>query len=207
MSATRWGIFGGIFDPVHYAHLAVAEQARDELELDRVMFVPAGTPVHREAARASSGDRARMLDLAIDGNPAFTLSRIEIDAGRSCYTVDTLTAIAAQADGAQLYLIVSAETVALMPTTWRDPQRILDLARIAVASRLGFPDIPPAWLEEHFPGRADRFDLLHTSRLGHSSSDIRARLAAGKSIRYLVPPTVETYIREHHLYAHDRPAA
>ncbi len=197
----RWGILGGIFDPLHYAHLAIAEQAREALDLERVVFVPAGQPVHRAPPRASAEDRARMVELAIAGNPAFTVSRVEIDADVPSYTVDTLATMDAETPDTELYLILSTETVALMPTTWREPARILDLARIAVASRLGFPDITPAWLAEHFPGRSDRFTLLETSRLGHSSSDIRARLSAGKSIRYLVPPVVETYIKEHHLYA------
>jgi nicotinate-nucleotide adenylyltransferase len=207
VTTARWGILGGIFDPIHYAHLAIAEQARDALDLERVVFVPAGTPVHRAPARATADDRARMVELAIADNPSFILSRLEVDTDRPSYTVDTLATMAAQVPDVEPYLIVSAETAALMPTTWREPERILDLARIAIASRLGFPDITPAWLAEHFPGRAERFTMLQTSLLGHSSSDIRARLAAGKSIRYLVPPAVENFIGEHHLYADDRPAA
>jgi nicotinate-nucleotide adenylyltransferase len=210
VTTRRWGILGGIFDPIHCAHLAIAEQAREALDLEHVLFVPAGTPVHRAPARASAEDRARMVELAIAGNPAFILSRLEIDTDRPSYTVDTLAKIATNAPETELYLIASAETVALMPTTWREPERILDLARIAVVNRLGFADITPAWLAEHFPGRAGRFTMLETSRLAHSSSEIRARIAAGKSIRYLVPEAVATYIGEHHLYAqgeHDQPAA
>ena len=201
VTTTRWGVLGGIFDPIHYAHLVIAEQAREALDLERVVFVPTGSPVHRAPARATAQHRARMVELAIADNPAFALSRLEIDTDRASYTVDTLATMAAQTPDVELYLIVSAETVALMPTTWREPGRIVDLAHVAVASRLGFPDITPAWLAEHFPGRADRFAMLETSRLGHSSSDIRSRCAAGKSIRYLVPPAVATYIEEHHLYA------
>jgi nicotinate-nucleotide adenylyltransferase len=99
-----------------------------------------------------------------------------------------------------LVLIVSAETVALMPTTWRDMDRILDLAQIAVVHRLGFEEITPAWLTRHFPRKVSRFQMLKTSNLGNSSTNIRARVAAGLSIRYLVPPAVEAYISEHHLY-------
>ena len=200
MGEERWGILGGIFDPIHYAHLAMAEQAREELGLAGVLFVPAGQPVHREPPQASAEDRLRMIELAIAGNEGFAASRYEIDRTEPSFMADTLAAMAAHGSTPNLVLIVSSETVALMPTTWRDMDRILDLAQIAVVSRQGFPDITPAWLDEHFPGRADRFLLLHTSLLGHSATDIRARVAAGKSIRYLVPQAVEAYIGDHHLY-------
>ena len=200
-SPPRWGVLGGIFDPIHYAHLAIAEQARSELDLDAVLFVPAGQPVHREAAQASAEDRVTMLELATVDNPAFMVSRYEVDRPEPSYMAETLDFLAHHSSKPSLALIVSSETVALMPTSWRDLPRILDLAEVAVVSRQGYPDVEPGWLDEQFPGRADRFHLLTTSRLGHSSTDIRARIAAGKSIRYLVPPAVEAYISEHGLYA------
>jgi nicotinate-nucleotide adenylyltransferase len=196
----RWGILGGIFDPIHYAHLVMAEQARDELGLAGVLFIPAGQPVHREPPQASAEDRLHMIELAIADNPAFATSRYEIDRAEPSFMADTLEAMAGHESTPNLVLIVSAETVALMPTTWSHMDRVLGLAQVAVASRQGFPDITPAWLDEHFPGQADRFVLLHTSLLGHSGTDIRARVAAGRSIRYLVPPAVESYIRDHALY-------
>lgn len=198
--SVRWGVLGGLFDPVHYAHLAIAEQAGDELGLDAVLFVPAGQPVHREPPLASAEDRVTMLELATVDNPAFMVSRHEVDRAEPSYMAETLDFLAHHASKPSLVLIVSSETVALMPTTWRDMERILDLAEIAVVSRQGYTDIEPGWLDDHFPGRSDRFHPLTTSRLGHSSTDIRARIAAGKSIRYLVPAAVEAYIRENHLY-------
>ena len=141
-----------------------------------------------------------MIELATVDNPAFMVSRHEIDRAEPSYMADTLDFLAQNSSRPSLTLIVSSETVALMPTTWRDMERILELAHIAVVSRQGYPDIEPGWLDEHFPGRSDRFHQLTTSRLGHSSTDIRARIAAGKSIRYLVPPAVEAYIGEHSLY-------
>ena len=208
MTSERWGILGGIFDPIHYAHLAVAEQARAELGLDGVLFVPAGQPVHRGTPRASAGDRARMIELAIADNPAFALSHLEVDAAKPSYTLDTVESLTREHPERTYTLIVSSETAALMPTTWHQPQRLVELATVAVVRRQGYRDIDGAWLERNFPGQADRFSLLATSLLGHSSSDIRARVAAGKSIRYLVPPAVESYIGEHRLYGSDaRPAA
>ena len=200
MSDQRWGILGGIFDPIHYGHLAMAEQAREELDLATVLFVPAGQPVHRHAPHTSAADRLRMVELAIADNPAFAVNRYEIDRSTPSYMADTLAALAADASKPNLVLIVSAETVALMPTTWHGMDRILDLAEIAVVNRLGFGAITPDWLAREFPGHQGRFILLKTSHLGNSSTNIRARVAAGKSIRYLVPPAVAAYIGEHHLY-------
>jgi nicotinate-nucleotide adenylyltransferase len=199
-SKQRFGVLGGIFDPIHYAHLAMAEQARAELDLAGVLFVPAGQPVHREAPRASADDRLKMIELGIADNPAFAASRVEIDRPEPGYMVDTLEALRGHDTGPHLVLIASAETVALMPTTWSRMDRVLELAEVAVVSREGYPDIDVGWLAKSFPGQAERFMLLRTSRLGHSSTEIRARLAAGKTIRYLVPAAVENYIREKGLY-------
>lgn len=200
LSDQRWGILGGIFDPIHYAHLAMAEQARAALDLAAVLFVPAGQPVHREPPQASAEQRLRMIELAIADNAAFGASRYEIDRAEPSYMVDTLEAMAGHESRPTLVLLVSAETVALMPTTWSRVDRLLELAEVAVVSREGYPDIDDGWLARHFPGKSDRFHLLKTSRLGHSSTDIRGRVAAGQPIRYLVPPAVETYIGEHGLY-------
>ncbi len=195
----RWGILGGIFDPIHYGHLAIAEQARDALSLACVLFVPAGEPVHKGAPGADAEHRARMIELATTDNSAFVLSRIELDADRPSYTVDTLTELAAEHPGRDWTIIVSAEAARTLPT-WRLPERILDLASVAIVERLGYDDISAEWLAQQFPGRADRFTVLDTSRLGHSSTDVRGRIRAGRSIRYLVPASVEAYIGDNRLY-------
>lgn len=207
VTGERWGILGGIFDPIHYAHLAIADQTRDALHLDRVVFMPAGQPVHRAGPTAAADDRVRMLELAIADNPAFGVSRLEVDADRPSYSVVTLEILAADRPDDDVFLIVSAETAAQMPT-WHRPQRLLELAQVVVVPRLGHADISREWLAAHFPGHVERFSFVETSRLGHSSSDVRARIAAGRSIRYLVPPAVENYIGDHSLYgSSDRPAA
>jgi nicotinate-nucleotide adenylyltransferase len=198
----RWGILGGVFDPIHYAHLAVAEQTRDALGLDHVMFVPANVPVHRPPAQVGAEARVAMVEAATADNSSFSVSRVEIDGGMSGYTADTVTRLIAQTPATRFVVILSAESAAHLPE-WHDPERLLDLAEIAVVPRLGYANLPREWLEAHFPGRVERFLFVPTSVLGHSSSDIRARLDAGRSIRYLLPPAVERYISEHSLYARE----
>ncbi len=168
----RWGILGGVFDPVHYAHLAIAEQAREALDLDHVLFVPANVPVHRDPAHVTADDRARMVELAVADNERFSVSRIEIDTGTSGYTADTVARLVAQMPECRFVLILSAESASHLPE-WREPERLLDLAQIAVVPRLGYANLSLEWLETHFPGRVDRFTFVATSILGHSSSDIR----------------------------------
>ncbi len=199
MNPERWGIFGGVFDPVHYAHLAMAEQARETLELDRVVFVPAGRPVHRGPARASVEDRVAMLEQATADNAAFAVSRMETEEGASGYSVDTVARLTAERPWNVYVFIMSAEAAAGLPE-WHEPRRLLELAEIAIVPRLGYDDINPHWLTQHFPGLEGRFSFVDASRLGHAASDIRARVADGRSIRYLVPGEVDRYVKEHHLY-------
>jgi nicotinate-nucleotide adenylyltransferase len=198
---------GGVFDPVHYAHLAIAEETRESLGLDHVLFMPANVPVHRAAAHVTADDRVRMVELATADNPSFSVSRLEIDGKLSGYTVDTVDCLTRENTERDWVVVLSAESAAHLPE-WHEPRRLIDLAEIAVVPRLGYANLPREWLDAHFPGKVERFSFVSTSVLGHSSSDIRARLSAGRSIRYLVPPAVERYIGEHSLYgANDRPEA
>jgi nicotinate-nucleotide adenylyltransferase len=191
------GVMGGTFDPIHVGHLAVAEEAREALALDRILFVPAGSPPHKAASEVSDVDhRVAMVELAIADNPDFELSRIEVDRPGPSYTVDTVEALAREAD---VTLILSVETFRELPT-WHEPARLFDAARLAVVPREGYPASDPAWLEATFPGRADRVSYLEGPRLGLSSTQIRARVSAARSIRYLVPAPVDAYIAAHHLY-------
>lgn len=200
MSGARLGILGGTFDPVHYAHLAIAEQVREQLGLAEVLFVPAAQTVHKPAESVSDAEhRARMVELAIADNPHFALSRIEIDRGGPSYTVDTLSALAAERPADELVFIMSAEAARELPG-WREPRRIIELATIAVVPRLGYATPEREWLAQQFAGLAQRFTLVAAPALGHSASDIRRRVGAGLSIRYLVPPPVDDYIRRHALY-------
>jgi nicotinate-nucleotide adenylyltransferase len=197
-------MLGGTFDPIHLGHLAVAEEAREALGLETVLFVPAGDPPHKpDAAVSEARHRAAMVGLAIAGNPAFRLSRIEIDRPGPSWTVLTLATLHEEAAAAsrpfEPWLILSVEAV-LGLESWREPRRVIELCRLAVAPREGTPIDGRAWLAEHFPEAAARAVFLDRPRLGISGTEIRARVAAGRSIRYLVPPEVEDYVRARGLY-------
>ena len=210
-----WGILGGTFDPIHYAHLAIAEQAREALELAGVLFIPTGVPAHKPGRPVTHAHhRTHMIETAIDDNAAFRLSRIEIDRPGPTYSVETLEQLVDEArrDGTgssaglppeDLFVfILSVEALAALPE-WRSPDRLLELCRLAVVPRRGYRSPGREWLAAHFPGQQERIMFLDGPDLGHSASDIRRRAADGRSIRYLVPPAVERYILEHRLYSAD----
>ena len=208
--ASRLGIFGGTFDPIHLGHLAVADAAREALGLERVLFVPAGVPPHRtEAPRASAADRAAMVGLAIAGQPAFALSRIEVERDGPSFSVDTVEALAAAELAAgrrpDLWFLLSAEAFAGF-AGWRAPDRILACCRLAILPRreYGPPDLDP--IGRIVPAAAERIVLLDGPHVELSASEIRARAGRGLSVRYLVPAAVASYIVDHALYRTD-PAA
>ena len=193
-----WGVLGGTFDPVHFAHLAIAEQSREDLGLAGVLFVPAGIPPHKPTGLITpAAHRVAMVALAIAGNACFSLSRIEVDRPGVSYAVDTLEQLAGEYP--DLVFILSVEALRGLPT-WRQPARILELCRMAVVPRHGYRSPGRAWLAEHVPGQEDRGLFLDGPDLGNSASDIRRRAASGRSIRYLVPEAVADYIARHRLY-------
>jgi nicotinate-nucleotide adenylyltransferase len=195
---------GGTFDPIHDGHLAIAAAARDELGLERVVFVPAGQPPHRPAGSiAPAEDRLAMVRLAVAGRPGFEVSRIELDRPGPSYTADTLEALVeierAAGRTPDLVFILSAETFGQLPT-WHEPERILRAARLAVVPRAGHQMPDAAWLEAQLPGRASRILTLGGRRVEVSGTQVRDRVAAGLSLDGLVPPAVASYISEHGLY-------
>ena len=194
------GILGGTFDPIHHGHLVIAEEAREALGLERVILVPAATPPHKPGRPVTdAAHRVAMVRLAIAGNPAFSVSTLEVDRGGASYTVDTLEAL--RADGvAEPWFVLSAEALAGLPT-WREPERVLSLARLAVVPRGGFEPLDRAWVAARFPGREDRVQFLDGPLLPISGSVVRRRAAAGRSVRYLVPDPVAAYIADHALFA------
>jgi nicotinate-nucleotide adenylyltransferase len=198
------GVFGGTFDPIHLAHLAIAEAARDAFALRRVLFVVAARPPHKPGVSITAAeDRLAMVQAAIAGNAAFEMSRIEIDRDGPSYTVDTLAALRAREPDEPLALILSAESYAELPT-WRDPARILELADVIVVPRDGYPDADEGLIAARFPRAPAAIGFLNGPRMRLSASEIRDRAAAGRSVRYLVPDAVATYIGDHGLYQDPR---
>jgi nicotinate-nucleotide adenylyltransferase len=195
------GILGGTFDPVHNGHLGIAEEAREALGLERVLLVPASSPPHKPGRPVTvAAHRLAMVELAIADNPAFAVSRIEVERGGASYSLDTLEAL--RSEGVeQPWFILSAEALAGFPT-WREPDRILALCRLAVVPRGGYDPLDRAWVAERFPGREDRVTFLPGPLLPISGSVVRRRAAVGRSVRYLVPDAVARYIADHALYLH-----
>ncbi len=199
MGRVRVGVLGGTFDPVHTAHLVLAEQAREQLSLDLVLFVPAGEPwrkAHRLITDATH--RLAMLQIAIEGHDAFGISDIEVRRAGPSYTADTLAALAGERLDDAFWFIVGADALADL-AQWHDPARIVEHAMLAVAHRdEQDADLAAAWA---IPGMTrDRIVEFDAPRLAISSSDVRARVGAGGSIRYLVPTRVREYIDAHGLY-------
>jgi nicotinate-nucleotide adenylyltransferase len=199
---TRVGVMGGTFDPIHVGHMILAEQARDQLGLERVVFVPAGQP-WRKAGRqvAPVADRVAMVRAALADDPYFELSLIESERSGPSYTVETLAALkktlGAEAD---LHFIVGSDALADLPY-WREPSHLVALARLAVAARPGWHIPDPEALERAVPGITGRIDIVTMPQIDISSTDIRRRVAEGRSLRFLVPAAVEAYIFETGLYA------
>jgi nicotinate-nucleotide adenylyltransferase len=196
----RIGVFGGSFNPIHIGHLLIAEEARTRLGLDRVVFVPAGAPPHKSVrGLAPARDRLAMVRASIRGNAGFAASDAEVRRPGRSYTVDTLEAMRKAARGrARLFLIVGEDSVADLPG-WRDPRRILRLASLAVATRPGADPRAIGRLRALLP-RGARAAVVPV-RVDVSATEIRERLARGRSVRYLVPEPAMRVIRSRGLYA------
>jgi nicotinate-nucleotide adenylyltransferase len=189
----RIGIMGGTFDPVHLGHLVTAEQARADLSLDEVVFVPAGEPWQKDGT-TSAEHRYLMTVLATAANPAFSVSRIEIERPGPTYTVETLRGLHERLPGAALHFVTGADAI-LDILTWRDAQECLRLAHFVAATRPGH-DL--GGLEKE--GLTEHVSVLDVPALAISSTDVRRRFAAGRPVAYLVPTAVEQYARKHGLY-------
>lgn len=188
MAPLRVGVFGGTFNPIHLGHLLLAETARQTLSLDRVLFLPALQPPHKRAPGLLDGaTRLRMVQLAVKDHPGFAASDIELRRPGPSYSIDTVRALRRALPKAELFLLVGQDMLGVRWAAWNELKR---LCTIAAVRR---PDSRRARME-----RGIRW--LDMPLMSIASSDIRARVAGGRSIRYLVPAPVERYIRQHRLY-------
>jgi nicotinate-nucleotide adenylyltransferase len=199
-NSRRIGILGGTFDPIHLGHLLLAEEARSQLQLDGVYFVPAGDPPHKQERVITPVEhRIRMAELATATADCFWVSRVDADRPGPHFTSDMIPLLQAElGPAAQLYFLIGSDSLRDLPT-WRNPESLLDHCRLVALTR---PESEPDWavLEGVFPGVRDCVTLLRMPLLEISSSDLRARVGAGQPIRYQVPCAVEAYIHKHRLY-------
>ena len=197
MSLKKFGLFGGSFDPVHIAHVALAQVALSQLQLDAVRWVPAGQPWQKTRELASPAHRAAMVQLAIADEPRFTLERCELNRVGPSFTLDTVRELQAATPGAQWFLIIGQDQYVGLHT-WRDWKLLLQLVTLAVAMRPGVPAQvnPEVQRVGHQPVALPMMDI--------SSTEIRERVASGQGIDRLVPAAVARYIDRHHLYRGQR---
>jgi nicotinate-nucleotide adenylyltransferase len=194
----RLGILGGTFNPPHVGHLVCAQEARDQLGLDRVVLLPAGTPPHKEVSEEpGAAHRAEMCRRAAADAEWLEVLPRELERPGPSYTVDTLRELHARTSGDELTFIVGGDMALSLPS-WREPAEILRLARLGVAERAGAARAEIAAVLGLFAGRVEFFTM---PRLDVSSTDVRERARAGRPIRWLVPDGVAAYIAEHRLYA------
>ncbi|MCP4002832.1 MAG: nicotinate (nicotinamide) nucleotide adenylyltransferase [bacterium] len=206
------GILGGTFNPIHQAHLRLGEEAREALGLDRLLFIPAGDPPLKHSNIAPGRHRLALLELAIGTNPAFETCDLELRRDGPSYTVDTLEVLRERHADSRLWFVMGADTLPDLDK-WHRPERLFELASFAIASRPGFAQSPL----EHMPTRFARaFRKIETgwmhesgnelrriefTPLQISASEIRRRIRAGLSVRYLTPDEVIDYLRKHSLYS------
>ncbi|HEY5311841.1 MAG TPA: nicotinate-nucleotide adenylyltransferase [Pirellulales bacterium] len=201
----RLGIFGGTFDPVHYGHLLLAECCREQCGLDEVWFLPAASPPHKRRRELTPAPlRIEMLELAIGGYEPFSVCRLEIQRGGLSYTVETLAEIHEQRPEAELFFLLGGDSWHDLPS-WKQPERICQLATLVIVHRPQSPAIEPAALSQAtFVGAGSLPPVVvEMPQIDLASRDLRQRVAAGRGVRFRTPRAVEKYIETHGLY---RPA-
>ncbi len=222
----RLGLLGGSFNPIHYGHLTIASQVRERLQLDRILFIPTGDPPHKRGwPLAPARDRYEMVRLAIAGTPSFDISDIEVQRRGKSYSIDTIRELQRQHGSAtKLYFLIGVDAF-LDFATWKEPEALLNACRFVVISRPGhsfqslarlsmLPTLDPRALAQLDAGEMTRLDITIPPSPGIiclalppsaiSASDIRQRLQHKASLANVLPPPVESYILQHHLYQEDR---
>lgn len=188
------GILGGTFDPIHMGHLVLAEQVREKFQLERVIFIPCASPPHKTEQKLSpADDRFEMTKLALEGNPYFFVSDIELKREGLSYTVETLRELKELYRDSEIYFLTGSDVLNEI-TTWRNPEEIYRLAKIVIGIRPGFDKFDP---ENHF---AKKSIIIDITGIDISSTQIREKVRKGESIKYLVPSKVEEYIKNRNLY-------
>ncbi len=195
----RIGLLGGTFDPPHIGHLIMGERAFETLDLDRVLYVLAADPPHKQGmVRNSVEDRLAMLTRALAGNARFAMSRVDIDRPGPHYSADTVALLQKEYPDGDFYFIMGGDSLRDLPR-WHQPERLIAQCRLAVYPRAGL-DAPPTLHGDKLPGLAERVVMLDAPVIDVSSTDIVERLAGGRSVRYVVPDAVLAYIQEAQLY-------
>jgi len=197
----RVGVMGGTFDPPHYGHLAAAEAAWEDLDLDEVLFIPAGVPPHKKSEEVSAAHhRLAMVKLAVAGHPHFRVSRMELERPGPHYSVDTIRLLTEAQPGEEFYFIIGSDMAFELPR-WYEPRQLVALCRIVVLNRPGYSmDELSCHLAGLFAAHPDHLLMHRVPGVDISSTEVRQRLALGKSARYLLPDAVLAYIKENHLY-------
>ncbi len=204
--ARQLALFGGTFDPVHFGHLITARAVREQCGFERITLVPAGSSPHKESPQAAGSHRLAMLELAVGGDPVFDISRVDLDRTGPSYTFDTLTALRRE-HGADVELrwIIGADMLEGL-SAWRRAGEVLGMVQIIVAARPPWWERIPAILADlrgqFDPEQVRRVEesMASTPLIDIASSTVRRRVAEGRSVRYLVPESVRSYIEEHGLY-------
>ncbi|TKJ28918.1 MAG: nicotinic acid mononucleotide adenylyltransferase [Chloroflexi bacterium B3_Chlor] len=196
----RIGVIGGTFDPIHYGHLAAAEEARVKMDLERVLFVVAGVPPHKLDEEITPVEhRLAIVSLAIASNTHFEISRVDVDRPGPSYTVDTISILQKRwGQDTEICFIMGLDSLVELPT-WHQPKRLIQSCRLVAVSRPGV-EIEIAELEASVPGISSRVEIIDMPEMDISSTELQQRVRDGLPIKYQVPEEVERYIMEHELY-------
>lgn len=200
MSHERIGLFGGTFDPPHLGHLILASEARSQLELTRLLWTVTPNPPHKQDQPITPLEhRLAMVKLAIDDNPFFELSNVELDRPGPHYTVDTIKILTEQNPNAEIVPVIGGDSLQDLPT-WHHPRELVYAAHWVGVMRRPGEEVNLEELEHELPGIKSKVHYVDAPLLEIASREIRDRVATGKPFRYYLPPPVYEYIEQHHLY-------